>query len=181
MNTVSDNIDQPVTTTVDVKTIILEQIAKTPGIRYMELLRLAGLTNGTLEYHLKILEKSHKINVDRHDGRRARYYPFNISADESHILGYVRNKVARQIVCFILEHDLCTFGEIVDRIEKAPSTASWQLKRLFEAGIISIKYGQEYQLYSLVNNNLVKDVLYKYEESLRDEIANGYFEMFGEL
>jgi predicted transcriptional regulator len=163
------------------KALILKQIDKSPGIRYRELLRLTGLTNGGLEYHLKILEKSHKVKVDRHDGRRTRYYPLNISSHESHILGCVRNNVARQIVYFILIHDLCTFGEIVEHIRKAPSTVSWHLKRISEAGIISISYGQEYQLYTIVNNNLVKDVLFKYEVSFRDKIANGYYETFGEL
>jgi predicted transcriptional regulator len=163
------------------KSLILKQIDKSPGIRYRELLRLTGLTNGGLEYHLKILEKSHKVQVDRHDGRRTRYYPLNISTDESHILGCVRNNVARQIVYFILEHDLCTFREIVENIKKAPSTVSWHLKRISEAGIISIGYGREYQLYSIVNYNLLKEVLYKYDESFRDKIANGYYEMFGEL
>jgi predicted transcriptional regulator len=163
------------------QTLILKQIDKSPGIRYRELLRLTGLTNGGLEYHLKILEKSHKVQVDRHDGRRTRYYPLNISVDESHILGCVRNNVARQIVSFILGHDLCTFGEIVEHIRKAPSTVSWHLKRISEAGIISIGYGREYQLYSIVNNNLVKELLHKYKESFRDKIADGYYESFGEL
>ena len=163
------------------KALILQQIDKSPGIRYRELLRLTGLTNGGLEYHLKILEKSHKVQVDRHDGRRTRYYPLNISVDESHILGCVRNNVARQIVSFILGHDLCTFGEIVEHIRKAPSTVSWHLKRISEAGIISIGYGREYQLYSIVNNNLVKELLHKYKESFRDKIADGYYESFGEL
>jgi len=27
----------------------------------------------------------------------------------------------------------------------------------------------------------VKEVLYKYEETFRDKVANGYYEMFGEL
>ena len=84
----------------DSKTIILKQIERNPGIRYRELLRLTSLTNGGLQYHLKILERSHKVKVDRHDGRRTRYYPLNISTDESHILGCVRNDVARQIVIF---------------------------------------------------------------------------------
>jgi len=163
------------------KALILQQIDKSPGIRYRELLRLTGLTNGGLEYQLKILEKLHKVQVDRHDGRRTRYYPLNISADESHILGCVRNNVARQIISFILGHDLCTFGEIVEHIRKAPSTVSWHLKRISEAGIISIGYGREYQLYSIVNNNLVKEVLHKYKESFRDKIADGYYESFGEL
>jgi len=45
------------------KALILQQIDKSPGIRYRELLRLTGLTNGGLEYHLKILEKLHKVQV----------------------------------------------------------------------------------------------------------------------
>ena len=181
MDTSSDRISPAITTVVDVKALILEQIAKTPGIRYKELLRSTRLTNGTLEYHLKIMEKTNKVTVERHDGRRTRYYPIYILADESKILGYTRNNVARQIVSFAFEHGLCTFGEIVEYIKKAPSTTSWHLKRLCDAGIISITYGQEYQLYSIVNYNLVKEVLYKYDESFRDKIANGYYEMFGEL
>ncbi|MGB7955232.1 MAG: ArsR family transcriptional regulator [Candidatus Nitrosopolaris sp.] len=181
MNTASDRISPAVTITVDSKALILEQIAKTPGLRYKELLRSTGLTNGTLEYHLKIMEKTNKVTVERHNGRRARYFPIYIPTDESQILGYTRNKVARQIVSFTLEHGLCTFGEIVEYIKKAPSTASWHLKRLSDGGIISITYRQEYQLYSLVNNNLVREVLFKYQESFRDKIANGYYEMFGEI
>lgn len=109
------------------------------------LLRLTSLTNGGLQYHLKILERSHKVKVDRHDGRRTRYYPLDIPTSESHILGCVRNNVARQIVFFILEHDLRMFGEVVEHTKKAQSTVSWHLKRLSEAGIISISYGPEYQ------------------------------------
>jgi predicted transcriptional regulator len=165
----------------DSKTIILRQIERNPGIRYRELLRLTSLTNGGLQYHLKILERSHKVKVDRHDGRRTRYYPLDIPTSESHILGCVRNNVARQIVFFILEHDLCMFGEVVEHTKKAQSTVSWHLKRLSEAGIISISYGSEYQLYSTVNNNLVKTVLCKYKETFRDKIANAYYEIFEDL
>ena len=87
-------------------------------------------------------------------------------------MGHVRNNVARQIVYFILEHDLCTFGEIVEQISKAPSTASWHLKRLSEAGIVSA---------IVVDNKLVKQVLCKYEESSVDKMANEYYDMFGQL
>jgi predicted transcriptional regulator len=176
-----DHIENTEVTRVDTKTIILNHITKNPGIRYRELLRATGLANGTLEYHLKILERSHTVSVERLDGRRARYYPICIPADETKILGYIRNNVARQIIFFILEHDLCTFNEILEHIKKAASTASWHLKRLSEAGLIMITYGQEYQLYRVANRKFVKEVLYKYEETFRDKVANGYYEMFGEL
>ena len=114
-------------------------------------------------------------------GRRTGYYPIDVPADESHVLEHIRNQVARQIVFFILEHDLCTFGEVVEHTKKAQSTVSWHLKRLSEAGIISISYGPENQLYSAINDNLVKKVLYKYKETFRDKIANAYYEIFEEL
>ena len=94
---------------IDVKLLIMIQIRETPGIRYRELLRLTGLSNGALEYHLRILEKNDRIKVDRLEGKRARYYSIDISTDESHILGFIRNNVSRQIVTFILQHELWYF------------------------------------------------------------------------
>lgn len=170
----NDHVENSEITRADTKTIILTHIGKYPGIRYRELLRATGLTNGTLEYHLKMLEKSNSITVERCDGRRARYFLICIPADETQILGYIRNDVARQIVFYVLGHDLCTFKEILGHTKKAPSTASWHLKRLTEAGLIMITYGQEYQLYKVVNRKLVKEVLSKYEETFIDQVVNGY-------
>src|SRR5947209_17722354 len=80
------HIENTVITRVDTKAIILKHIGRNPGIRYRELLRATGLANGTLEYHLKMLEKSNTIKVERRDGRRARYFPICIPADETQIL-----------------------------------------------------------------------------------------------
>jgi predicted transcriptional regulator len=127
-----------------------------------------------LEYHLRILERTHKVNVDRSGGRRGRYYPVYILADESHIIGFIRNNVSRQIVTFILENELCTFAEILEHIKKAPSTLSWHLKRLSKAAIISVTYGKEYQLYQVLNKKFVREILYENGESFKEQVANGY-------
>ena len=166
---------------INLKTLILDHIKCSPGIRYRELLRLSGLTNGALEYHIKILEKTQKIKVDRLHGRRPKYFPLDMQAEETCIMGQIRNKSSRQIVLYILEHDLCTFGEILEHMKKAPSTISWHLKRLSESEVISIIHGQELQLYRISNIQLVSDVLSKYKNSLSDKIANEYHEMFGDL
>jgi predicted transcriptional regulator len=60
---------------LDTKTIILRCIDNTPGIRFRELLRLSGLTHGSLEYNLMILERTHKVKVERHDGMRSGFLP----------------------------------------------------------------------------------------------------------
>jgi predicted transcriptional regulator len=159
---------------VDARIVILKQIGETPGIRYRELVRSTGLSNGTLEYHLRILERTHKVKVDISDGKRGRYYPIDILANESNIIGFIRNNVSRQIVTFILEHELCTFGEILEHIKKAPSTLSWHLKRLSKAAVISVTYGKQYQLYQVLNSKFVQEILYKYGERFKEQVANGY-------
>ena len=145
--------------------IVLNSIDKSPGIRYRELLRLSGLTNGALEYILRILEKTDKIKVERQNGKRPRYYPLGIMASESSILGHIRNRSARQIVLFMLEHKSCTFIDILKHIKKAPSTLSWHLKMLSEAGIISIVRQYRHNAYRIINREIVSYVLNRYRES----------------
>lgn len=172
----SRNIDKP-----DTKSVILENIYKTPGIRYKELLRLTRLKNGVLSYHLTILERLNKIRIDRHNNRVTRYYIVDIPKEDSDIIGCFRNRVTRKIAIFILQHDSCIFNEIVDHMNKAPSTVSWYLKRLRDAGIISIIPGEKHQLYTVVDGEAIANILYKYQESFVDKVVNNYTEMMEEL
>lgn len=166
----------------DPKDVLLRHIINMPGIRYRELLRFTDLSNGALAYHLSRLEKSSQIRVDRQKEKRTtRYYSINIPTQESDILRQLRNEVSRQIIKLILEHDLCTFNEIVEHLNKASSTTSWHLKRLKDAGIISVKHGGVYQMYQIVSPNLVSDILYKYKESFVDEVVNNYTNIVEEL
>src|SRR5919197_3756820 len=163
---------------------LLRYINENPGIRYRELLRLTCIANGVLAYHLAVLEKSHQIKVDRRKkSTGSRDYHINMPTSESEILGYIRSNGVRQIVMFILEHDLCTFNEIVEHTKKAASTISWHLKRLKDAGIISIHYGHgDYpHLYKLTNRDIVAETVYKYKETFVDKVVNNYTEMVEEL
>ncbi|HEU4604883.1 MAG TPA: ArsR family transcriptional regulator [Nitrososphaera sp.] len=164
---------------VDTKTILVRHIEENPGIRYRELLRMTDLVNGVLTYHLAVLEKAGAVKVGR-QARMTRYYPANIPDSESAVLKFVRHDPIRQIVLFMLDHDLCTFNEIVGHTKKAPSTVSSHLKRLKEAGIVSVRYG-EYQLYRLAKKDLVAEVLSKYRASFADRVVDNYAEMVEEL
>jgi DNA-binding transcriptional ArsR family regulator len=164
----------------DTRVLLMKNIEQTPGIRYRELLRLTGLVNGVLSYHLSALERANVIKVNR-ESRITRYYPVNVSDKESAILKFVRHEPIRQILLFILEHDMCTFNEIVDHTGKAPSTVSSHLKRLRGAGIILIRHGEYRQLYRIVENDLIGEVLSKYTASFTDKVVDNYTEMLEEL
>jgi predicted transcriptional regulator len=162
--------------------VLLRHISDMPGIRYRELLRLTGLSNGVLAYHLNGLEKSSRIRVDRQkENKTTRYYSNSVPTQESDILRQLRNNASRQIIKLILEHDLCTFNEIVEHLKKASSTTSWHLKRLREAGIISARHTDGCHLYQIMNPELVSDVLYKYKESFIDAVVNNYAHMVEEI
>lgn len=163
----------------DTQYMLLSLVEKNPGIRYRELLRMTGLANGVLTYHLHVLEKANKVRVER-QSRITRYYSLNISDKESSILGFIRQGTNRHIVTFVLENDLCTFNEIVQHTRKSPSTVSHYLTRLKEAGIISIRHG-EYHLYRIVEREAVLDILAKYKGSFVDKVVDNYTEMMEEL
>ena len=169
-----------VTELASTQILLLKHIEQTPGIRYRELLRLTGLVNGVLTYHLAALERANVIKVIR-ESRMTRYYPVSVSDQESAILKFIRREPIRQILLFVLEHDMCTFNEIVDHTQKAPSTVSSHLMRLREAGVILIRHGEYHQLYRVAESELVAEVLSKYTTSFVDKVVDNYTEMLEEL
>ena len=64
--------------------------------------------------------------------------------------------------------------------KKAPSTMSWHLKRLKDAGIISIYYCK-YQLYKVTNRGIVARIYTNTKKSFADRIIDNYTEMIDEL
>jgi DNA-binding transcriptional ArsR family regulator len=169
-----------VTELASTQILLLKHIEHTPGIRYRELLRLTGLVNGVLTYHLAALERANVIKVNR-ESRMTRYYPVSVSDQESAILKFIRHEPIRQILLFILEHDMCAFNEIVDHTRKAPSTVSSHLKRLREAGVVLIRHGEYHQLYRVAERDLVAEMLSKYTTSFVDKVVDNYSEMLEEL
>ena len=169
-----------VTELANTQILLMKQIEQTPGIRYRELLRLTGLVNGVLTYHLAALERANVIKVIR-ESRMTRYYLVSVSDQESAILKFIRREPIRQILLFVLEHDLCTFNEIVDHTQKAPSTVSSHLMRLRQAGVILIRHGEYHQLYRVAESELVAEVLSKYTTSFVDKVVDNYTEMLEEL
>jgi predicted transcriptional regulator len=171
---------QPIERGEDTKVLLVRHIEQTPGIRYRELLRLTGLVNGVLTHHLVALEKSNVIKVYR-ESRLTRYYPVSISDKESAILKFIRHEPVRKILLFILKNEMCTFNEIVDHAGKASSIVSSHLKRLKEAGLVSIRFGEHYQLYCIVEGDLVAEVFSKYTVSFVDKVVDNFTEMLEEL
>jgi len=150
----------------DTKRMIFEHILQKPGIRFRQLLRLTRLPNGTLTYHLYLLEKKDHIRATRFNYRTTRYYPIKIPDQEMKIVDTLQNNITRQIALYILENDSCTFSDIVEYIHKRPSTVSYHLKRLKDGNIVTSTKGQKQNsLYNIINRESISVVVNKYKES----------------
>ena len=171
-----------IASSVDVRDEIYNSITKNPGIRYRELLRLVGISNGVLTYHLEMLEKSGQIQVSRNSNNRVtRYFVANISKQDSNIISCLRSRVTRNIMIFVLQNESCTFNEIVDHVGKAPSTISRYIRKLREVGILRTKYGNDRLLYSIADTIMVNRVLLEYKGTFTDRVIDNYTDMIDKL
>ncbi len=73
------------------------------------------------------------------------------------------------------------FNEIVKYINKAPSTTSWNLKRLVDSNIVGRKRGKEVSLFYLLNKRLVKEIVGQSNKTLLDRSIDNYISIIDEL
>lgn len=73
------------------------------------------------------------------------------------------------------------FNEIVDHVGKAPSTISWHIKKLREAGILHMIHGNDRLLYSITDKAIVNRILLEYRETFTDRVIDNYADMIEKL
>jgi predicted transcriptional regulator len=168
--------------TYSVQDKIVKCVNEIPGIRYRELLRMTGLSNGVLSYHLRFLDNIGKIRVNRVNNRVTRYFSYNVSAHESYVIGLLRQETTRKIIMYILENGSCGFNDIIIHTKKVPSTISWHMARLKAANIIKVRKQYEFNYYEIGMDILVlQDLLYKYKSRFTEKIVDDYVDMVNEF
>jgi predicted transcriptional regulator len=161
---------------------ILKIINSFPGIRYRDILRLTNLNNGTLSHHLSTLEKCSVIKIGRTENSNiTRYYPASTPSDETLILNFLKIKTTKSIIQMLQEVNEVTFSEIAEHIHKAPSTTSWNLKRLMESKIVGRKRGENVSTFFLYNKDLVKKLITENNKTLLDRSIDNYISIIDEL
>lgn len=174
--------DSEITANGNNRDIILKIINSFPGIRYRDILRLTKLNNGTLSHHLSALEKRSVIKIGRTENSNiTRYYAASIPTDETLILNYLKIKTTKKIIQVLVEVEGATFNEIVNHINKAPSTTSWNIKRLLDSNIVGRKKGENVSLFFLHNKELVKKLIAQNNKSLLDRSIENYISIIEEL
>jgi predicted transcriptional regulator len=161
---------------------IVKCVNEIPGIRYRELLRITGVSNGVLSYHLNLLDNSGKIRVNRVNNRVTRYFSYDVSLHETYVIGLLRQETSRKIIMYILEKGTCGFNDIIIHTRKVPSTISWHMARLKAANIVKVRKQYEFNYYEIGMDRLIlQDLLSKYKSSFTEKIVDDYIDMINEF
>jgi predicted transcriptional regulator len=140
---------------------LIKIIKQNPGIHFRELLRASGLGNGTLQYQLALLARVGLLKKYR-SGGFTRYYNPEVSKKDVELFYYLKQRTCREIIRLLFDDasDACTFQEIVQMVDKAPSTVSVQLGRLIDHKVVSF---DEKRGYTVNNKPAIKRLISKYK------------------
>ena len=113
-------------------------IEQNPGIQFRELMRSSGLKNGVLSHYVGKLEKNGIIKVIR-GPRQVRFYPPQITEDESTVIKALRKQTPRDLLLSLVKEDGLEFSQLVKEVKKSPSTVSLYLSQLVEDDLVEIR------------------------------------------
>ena len=156
---------------------IYEQINKSPGVHFRELERRLKLVVGSLQYHLHYLEKK-KLIVASNDDDYLRYFVIdkNLNEKERKILSLLRRSSCRHILIQLLNNPDLNNKDLSLAVGLSPSTISWNLNKLVEAGVIERKKIGRISNFTIIDPTAVVELLICYKESFLDTLVDGFIE-----
>lgn len=116
----------------EIRGLIRGYIIANPGDHYSNIKRNLNLNNGTLAYHLRVLEK-HGFIRSEIDGMYRRYYPTEVSVNQ------VRGNITKQEEIFnkILERPGITVKDIARELGISRQIVNYHVKNLIRAQLVT--------------------------------------------
>ena len=152
---------------------IQQIIEQNPGIQFREIMRSSGLKNGVLSHYLGKLEKNGIVKVIR-GPRQARFYPPQITEDESIIIKALRKQTPRDLLLALIKDDGLEFSQLVREVKKSPSTVSLYLSQLVEDGLVEIRLVDLKKRYHIKARDAIDKLIEDYRPGLLEKPTSGF-------
>ncbi len=161
-----------------------EAISGSPGLHFRELQRRTGIAVGSLQYHLDFLERVHLVRRVK-EGKFVRYYSVRGEqlGEGQRTLSLLRQESIRRIVLFLLSpapHKANNL-DISKGIGLSPSTVSWHLQKLLEAGIVVKEQRGREAYFVVANPGQAGQLLVQHRKSFFDELVDNFAEVWQQL
>ncbi len=158
---------------------VLRFIQQNLGYHLRRIKRDLDMPMGTIQYHLEYLEKSGKINSEKHGFHRF-YFPVGIFEEhQKNILKILNQETTREILLFIIETKQPTQSDIVQYVKISPPSVNWHISRLIGFEIISEVKDGKFKRYKFIgNSDSIVKLLKNYHPTLWNNWSNRLAEMF---
>ena len=155
-------------------------IERNPGIQFREIMRSSGLKNGVLSHYLDKLERSGAIKAYR-GPRQARFYPPQITEDESVIIKALRRQTPRDLLLALAGEDGLEFSQLVKKAKKSPSTVSLYLSQLVADGLVEIRVANLRKRYHIKVREAMDKLIEDYQPGLLERPTAGFEDIISSL
>lgn len=165
---------------MDRATQIIQIIEKNPGIKFREIMRETGMKNGVLAYYTTKFEKTCIIRIERSPGQ-TRFYPLGTSDKDVPLIKNLRQETPKQILASLLQYGMLSFGELVEKTQKSPSTVSIYLSQVTKDGIVESKLVNFKKKYYVKDVKKLRSVVDRYHPSMIESSADRLADTFSLL
>ena len=127
---------------------IFGYIKTNPGVHYNQIRRDIDVKNGTLSYHLRVLEKTELIKSRREGIRYRAFYPTGMKFPHNERFRLTELQI--NILDYIKQHPGINQREIARKLKKKPQTINYNIKVLEQATLIDVFHnGRKTGLYAI--------------------------------
>ena len=160
--------------------IIFSEIKNNPGIRFRELMKKVGITNGVMSHYLRKLEENESVWIER-TPRVTRFYSSDLSEDEAKLVKRLRQETPKKILVTLVENDQLTFKEIVLKIAKSPSTTSFYLSQLVKENIINTSKSASVKIYFSAEKKRIANLIGEYHPDIIEQSSDNWADIISSL
>lgn len=132
----------------EVRGLIRGYILANPGDHYSSIKKKLGLNNGTLAYHLKILEEREYIR-SRRDGIYKRYYPMRMRIDPKQAPMSTQEKILNNII----ENPGISRQELARELDISRQIVNYHTKSLVNSGLITYSREKGHTKYYVIEES----------------------------
>lgn len=160
---------------------IYDALVGAPGLHFRQLERTLSMAKGTLEYHLRQMERA-ELLVTREDGRYKAYYPnADLDRRDRDVLYWLRQAMPRRIALEVAHEPGLTFQELAQRLPISKSTLSFHVHKLVGAGVLGGQPAGRSVAYDCTDPERIKRLVLRYRSSFVDDVVDRFAEAWLDL
>lgn len=111
-------------------------VLNNPGLHIRGVAKRLRLTYYNVNYHLNYLKKLGLISIKTENSFSRIYCMDSMGKEDKEVLNLIRQKTPRHLLIFMCTYVVTSQKELSDHLDKHPTTITFHLKKLIDAGVI---------------------------------------------